>query len=313
MKDKVIYWVGRFQFHEITPELLETYKNLLKQASLVNIVVCLSPLKNTKNNPFDFKTRKNVLRELLANTGNLGGQIYYLNDNKSDTEWSAQLDSLVYSSLMSSYGGSGDIKGHNIDDIIICGRQSTVGSYNGRFKFQAVNEDHIISYEKIVKQAIANPPATKDFRLGVLASLYERFTTAYTCVDIAIFNEDKTKILLGYKNSDKINDKIFYRFVGGFSDVKSKSFEEDARREVYEEVGIEITDIQYVASFIVDDLRYRNEEDKIKTILFSAKYMYGPVKPSDDLDGAKWFDVDKLKKEDIVTTHRPLFERLFNK
>lgn len=295
MNNTIIYWVGRFQFHTLCDEVVDIYKKLSTKGK-TNIVVSLSPLKGTKNNPFNFQTRKSVLTPLVE--GN--GSIYYINNKPSDKQWSKELDRVISTSSNES------------DNIIVVGRQSTVGvAYSGKYKFVPIDEEHIISYQKLVNDTLKSPPINDiKFRLGILFAQQEKYDTAFTCVDVAIFNEDNTKILLGYKNIDKIDDTVFYRFIGGFSDPTTKTFEQDVRREAYEETGVEIGDIKYIASFLVDDWRYREERDKIKTLLFTAKYVFGAIRAGDDIDGLKWFDVRSLTEDMLVPNHRPFLKAL---
>jgi bifunctional NMN adenylyltransferase/nudix hydrolase len=59
-----------------------------------------------------------------------------------------------------------------------------------------------------------------------------------------------------------------------------------------------------------DDWRYRNEISKIKTIFYSAEYIFGMPIAGDDIHELKWFDISVLKKDDLVTTHHGLFDML---
>ncbi len=52
---------------------------------------------------------------------------------------------------------------------------------------------------------------------------------------------------------------------------------EDAKREVQEEAGVEVGNITYLGSTLINDWRYRGEIDKIKTALFVAKYVFGKL------------------------------------
>jgi bifunctional NMN adenylyltransferase/nudix hydrolase len=53
--------------------------------------------------------------------------------------------------------------------------------------------------------------------------------------------------------------------------------------------------MEYVGSRKIDDWRYREEKDKIITILFKTKFLFGKPEGSDDLEEAKWFAVNALK------------------
>lgn len=129
----------------------------------------------------------------------------------------------------------------------------------------------------------------------------------FPTVDVAIIDKTKQNILLGRKPGKRL-----FQFIGGFADVKSVCYEEDACREVREETGISITPPLYVGSAIVDDERYRNKRDKIKTLLFRAVHVHMEPKAKDDIAEVRWFRFDKLKPSDIVKKHRPLLKMLLD-
>ena len=88
-----------------------------------------------------------------------------------------------------------------------------------------------------------------------------------------------------------------------------------------EETHIEIGDLTYVGSHVVDDWRYRRELDKIVTVFFEGVKIFGKPEPDDDISELRWFKVsdgpvyghDDLNETDIVAEHRPLFKMLMEK
>ena len=98
---------------------------------------------------------------------------------------------------------------------------------------------------------------SESFRAGVIYSIYSQYPTVYSTVDIAIFNEDKTEILLGRKA-----DESQLRFIGGFVDPEDQSDEMAARREVFEETCLECHSYKFELSSTIDDWRYRGLPDK---------------------------------------------------
>ena len=128
------------------------------------------------------------------------------------------------------------------------------------------------------------------------------YPTAYQAVDIAVIKGDK--ILLGQKKKDG----ELWRFIGGFSDVDSPSLEEDAIREVIEEASITVVNPRYLGSCLVDDDRYKNSRHCIKTAIFIANYFSGIPVAGDDIDAVKWFDIKKLKREEIIEDHRNVLD-----
>ena len=85
-----------------------------------------------------------------------------------------------------------------------------------------------------------------------------------------------------------------------------------------EEAGAEISITGYIGSFRVDDWRYRSERDKIMTTLFKAKYLFGHLEPSDDVEELRWFDLKDLKEiggiqKLIVEEHQSMMSILLTK
>jgi bifunctional NMN adenylyltransferase/nudix hydrolase len=280
--------IGRFQ----VPELHEGHQELIEHVCSLHdkvvILLGLSPIKATQRNPLDYEARRQMIQEAYPQIN-----VLYVKDMSNDEAWSKQVDERIE-----------DVVTPHQTVVLYGGRDSFIEHYHGRYATQELEAERITSGETIRKEVSAKSVRqSPDFRAGAVWSVFNRFPTVYTCVDVAIFNEDETKILLGRKEHEKA-----WRLIGGFSDPTSPSFEADARREVQEEVGIAITDPQYIGSFAVDDWRYRNEVDGIRTLLFKAKKFSGAVKADDDIAEAKWFDIDTLGLNDVVKNHWPLIE-----
>ena len=107
-------------------------------------------------------------------------------------------------------------------------------------------------------------------------------------------------------------DEKKWRFIGGFSDPRSTSLEADAKREVSEESGVEVDLITYLGSTLIDDWRYRGEQDKIKTALFVAKYIYGKPEGADDIAEVKWVPIGTGLNKDIIEPLHHVLVDMFN-
>lgn len=163
-----------------------------------------------------------------------------------------------------------------------------------------------ISATEIRKSISKKVKSSADFRAGVIWGVSNQYPQAYPTVDMAIFDEKLQKVLLGRKPKE---DK--YRFIGGFAEPSSDSYEDDARREIKEEAGdIEVSDMTYVGSFKIDDWRYKAEKSKIKTILFACKVMFGTPVAGDDICEVKWVDFKGFNVENIVDNHKKLWDAL---
>lgn len=281
--------VGRFQ----VPDLHDVHKALIQHVcdehDKVIIFLGLSPLMVTTENPLDFEARKQMILKEFPDVN-----LHYIKDMHDDDLWSRKLDEQI-----------SDVTTPAQSVVLYGGRDSFMDRYSGKHATRELEQDTFISGSEIRKAVSRRSVrASADFRAGVVWAAYSKFPTTYTCVDIAIFNEDETKILLARKPTEKL-----YRLVGGFSDPESSTFEADARREVHEEAGIEITDPEYLGSFQIDDWRYRSEIDKIKTLLFKAHHMFGAPRADDDVAEVRWFDVANVTDSLIVPQHRVLVKR----
>lgn len=282
--------IGRFQVHELHQGHRDLIQHVCDQHEKVVIVLGLAPLPTSTNNPLDFESRKQMLLSEFPDVN-----VLYTKDQPDDSVWSRKLDEIVE-----------DIKLPGQSAVLYGGRDSFISHYDGKFPTQELVQAEHYSGTAVRKQiARSRTRASADFRAGVIWASTARYPTCYTTVDIGIFHDDG-RILLGRKPNEKL-----YRLIGGFADPRSPDYETDARREVAEEAGIEVGDVTYLGSRVVDDWRYRNEPDCIKTMLFKAKYIHGRPTPGDDIEEVRWFDLRGLRRNyDIVPTHRPLMDML---
>lgn len=288
--------IGRFQVHELHDAHRDLIEYVCERHEKVIIFLGISPLMNSVSNPLDFQARQKMIAAAFPDV-----IVAYIQDTADDSVWSLKLDQQVRSLTTA-----------NQSVVLYGGRDSFLPHYTGDFPTQELMQETFMSGDAVRKSiARSSARATADFRAGVIWASQSRFPTAFTTVDVAIHDgndfSDAARVLLGRKADEKL-----YRFIGGFSDPKSKSFEADAKREVMEEAGIEVGDLSYIGSALVEDWRYRNEPDGIKTMLFRAKYLHGRPTPGDDIEEVKWFGFDDRYPLDseIVPSHRPLMAML---
>lgn len=282
--------VGRFQVHELHQAHHDLINYVCDRHEKVVIFLGLSPLSVSTNNPLDFESRKQML---LLDYPEVN--VLYIKDTNNDEAWSDRLDGMIL-----------DLVTPAQSVVLYGGRDSFIDHYKGRFATQELTQA-VFRSGTVERRSIARSraKASPEFRAGVIWASQARFSTVYTAVDIAILNEDRSRVLLGRKPDERL-----YRFIGGFAEPRSANFEQDAVREVSEEAGVEVGDLHYVGSLNVDDWRYRNEPDCIRSMLFTAKYLHGRPTPGDDIEEVRWFDPCGIRKEEIVPTHRPLMEML---
>jgi len=217
----------------------------------------------------------------------------------SDNIWSNNLNNSIRS-----------VTTPNQKVVLYGGRDSFISHYAGPYPTLELESEQFSGTE-LRKQTSVKAINSPEFRAGVIWAQYNQYPKVFTTVDIAILKFDVEKNILYTLMARKPNEKLI-RFVGGFAEPDSECFELDAKREVMEEVGVEITEPKYLGSFKVQDWRYKNEVDKIKTMFFVSEYVFGSAEAKDDIADCQWIEVKKIKDEDIVSEHRKLFARLLN-
>jgi len=291
--------VGRFQVPHLHDGHLQLISYVMERHQKVIIFLGLSPARVTRSNPLDFESRKQML---LAEFPELN--VLYIKDCPSDEPWSKKLDSQIH-----------DLVGPTTDVLLYGSRESFIAHYTGKYPTQEMEQEIFVSGVEIRNEISGRVRSSPEFREGVIWAAYNQYPRAMPTVDIAIWNEARDSLLLARKPNE-----TEHRFVGGFVQGDG-NFEENARREVAEETHIEIGDLTYVGSHVVDDWRYRRELDKIVTVLFECVSVFGKPTPDDDISELRWFKVadgpiygpDDLKETDIVAEHRPLFKMLMEK
>ena len=281
--------VGRFQVNELHEAHIDLITSVLNKHDRVLLFLGNSTIRNTLNNPLDYRARRTMIADKFPTV-----EIHYINDNPSDTAWTKNLDKLIGEQLLP------------MQTVTLYGsRDSFLKCYSGKHNTCELEATTFISGTEVRRRVCNNYPPTADYRAGMIAATAYRFPTAFQTVDIAVVN-DKGELLLARKPEEKK-----WRFIGGFSDPASVSLEEDAKREVQEEAGVEVGNITYLGSTLINDWRYRGEIDKIKTALFVAKYVFGKPEGADDVAEVKWVSINNLTKNDIVETHHVLID-MFN-
>jgi bifunctional NMN adenylyltransferase/nudix hydrolase len=281
--------VGRFQVHSLHEAHKELILSVFNRHPKVIIILGLSPCKVTLNNPLDFEARKQMILDAFPQAS-----VVYIKDMADDSLWSKKLDEIVK-----------DLIGPNQKAVLYGGRDSFISSYNGKLETCELEPIRFISGTEIRKDISVKTKSSADFRAGAIWATSNQWHHPLTTVDIAICSQDKKRVLLARKPYE-----TKFRFVGGFASNESCSFAADAIREVSEETHLETSSLRYIGSTIIDDWRYRNETNKIKTIFFYTEYLFGVPKPDDDVAELRWFELDKLSNDDIVKEHNVLLEML---
>jgi bifunctional NMN adenylyltransferase/nudix hydrolase len=288
--------IARFQ----TPYLHEGHHQLIsyvkERHNKVVIILGVTNIKASTRNPLDFYTR-----ERMVKAGYPEIIVLPLADNKSDKLWSLSLDNLLRITFPS-------------ENFILYGsRDSFIPYYEGKNPVEEIPQTGDFSGSDLREEICDKVGISDDFRKGIIYAYYNTYPKVYSTVDIALFNETMDAVLLGRRKSEGK-----WRFPGGFTDPSDQNYEAAARRELHEECGnLEAGALKYEMSFRVDDWRYRNEKDKIFTILYSCKHIFGVPQGGDDLDEVSWLALSEfgemLKSGEIVEEHIPHTNHILEK
>lgn len=300
--------IGRFQVHELHEAHIDLINSVLSKHKKTIIFLGVSRVMGSRRNPLDFPTRKAMIEEKF---GNRISAILPIHDNRSDLDWSKEIDKRIKEVFPA-------------DKAILYGsRDSFIPHYKGQFETKELESKVFTSGTEVRKNVSQEIIGSKEFRAGVIYSVYNTYPTVYSAVDVAILKEiikpsiehnylstdDLTisyELLLGKKpNEDK------YRFIGGFVDISDDNDFAACRREAFEETGATVEPYEFVISRQVDDWRYRKETDKkIMTRLYKARFISGPIEPNDDIAEVKWFKLNEIREEEMVYEHIELLNAL---
>jgi bifunctional NMN adenylyltransferase/nudix hydrolase len=294
MKTGVI--IARFQ----TPYLHEGHRQLINQVQSSHnrliILLGVSPITGSRKNPYDYHTREKMIKKDYPEI-----IVLPVSDHPSDRVWSETLDNLLKSVFPSEHF------------CLYGSRDSFIPYYSGRFETVELPEHGDYNATELRKQYADKVFDSNDFRAGILYAYYNQYTKVYPTVDIAMFRNNRTEILLGKK---AVNNK--WRFIGGFSDPEDADYESAAKRELMEDCGeMEVTEMTYETSRKINDWRYRNEADKIITLLFSCDFITGSPAAQDDIIDLNWFklsDLPQMLTDGFISDeHHELFTFIINK
>ena len=279
--------IGRFQVPELTKSHMALIDHVRRECSRTIIILGISPLRSTPQNPLDYEQRVQMINVKYTN---YPVTIAHVADCQDDDEWSHRIDGVIH-----------DLIGCDATVALFGSRDSFIKHYTGIHKTVEMRSDDQGENGSDIREEVRKQSLDNDFfRRGVIWGVSNQYDRVNPTVDVAIIKEQR--ILLGRKPGE---DK--WRFIGGFASGNTP-YEQDARREVMEETGLEIGDITYVGSYPVDDWRVRSEKKcSIMTVLFTAKYVFGPADAKDDIEEVQWFLFEKCTLNSLIPAHREMF------
>lgn len=222
-------------------------------------------------------------------------KVIELQDHPIDNEaWSRELDALI---ATIAPGKSATLYGS---------RNSFLREYTGQMT--RVEVPQMSDASGTAQRASIDIPNTRDVRMGMLKAAKLRYPTCFATTDLAILNQERTKVIL----IGRTRELGKLRFPGGFVDPTDESHESAVLRERREELPtVNVRYLRHIGSCRIDDRRYRGSRDGIMTTFFSATYADGELTAGDDADTAAWVELYNLRNV-LVDSHQPLATMLTN-
>lgn len=116
-------------------------------------------------------------------------------------------------------------------------------------------------------------------------------------VQSVIIKNDKDEYLFVVRSIEP--RKGYLDFPGGFVEV-GENFEQTTRRELKEELGIEVGKLTYLSSH-TDDYLYDGIKYKVIGVTYLAELLKGAeLKPADDVSAIEWHKLDKIPTDRIA-------------
>lgn len=118
-----------------------------------------------------------------------------------------------------------------------------------------------------------------------------------------IIRNSKKQILLGKRSKNSLYYPGYWGLPGGITEY-GESFAEGAKREIREELGVEIKLVKEGKKV------YELISDRVHdvAIAFHAKIIEGIPKPKDETSQIKWFDPSEITKMELAYNHKEILE-----
>ena len=130
----------------------------------------------------------------------------------------------------------------------------------------------------------------------------------YKVVIAAVILNDKNEVLLAKRSMKEDVLPGYWGIPGGKVDIRGNIqdvLEAELKREVLEEVGVKITDLNYLESHL-------HESGKIN-LCFTARISEGVPQPLDETEKVDWFSLFEAKKMQLTPHTLDRIERALSK
>lgn len=286
-------FVGRLQVHEIHDGHHYVINQVVSNHRKTIIFLGCPTFIGSKKNPLDFDTRKKMVEKFYPDS-----IILPIKDQSDNYRWVSEIDKRIR-----------EVYPHG--DVLMYGsRDSFIPHYiNGNGQFQTKELEPLGTFagtniRKMISEEVKN---SVDFRSGIIYHAYNLYPKVIPITNVIPIDNDKILISKNY-------DESKWKFIGGFMTIEDQSNELSAKRIILKEVGNEfISDnYKYIGSSQIQDWRYRGEEDKVISNLFTCRYIGGVISPSSDISELKFIKINEINKEDFMNEHQNLVDIFLN-
>lgn len=270
--------IGRFQIDQLHAGHIACVEEVALRHERMIILIGDRDTPATDTLPLPAYIRQHMLTQQFPNV-----TVIPIMDHESDEAWSKHVDTVVRS-MAGPHGA-----------ILYSGRDGFIPHYKGRYQTVALelNMDDISATD--IRAAIGQNPLlnSREFRAGMIYQMQHLIPRTYEAVDAAMLRmtpENKVEVLLVRKPGAKK-----WRFPGGHVEGTELTIQA-ARREMQEETGLafETTPV-FAGEFLINDWRVRDTTKAFyRTFLYVGWYSWGNAVANDDVEDAKWFNVENL-------------------
>jgi bifunctional NMN adenylyltransferase/nudix hydrolase len=301
-KQNVGVVIGRFQVPELHEAHQQLLQHVIEHSDLLVILVGVSPIDGyAPEYPLTFAQRVEVIRafsvEVIRDFSHEHALILPVMDVPTNNEWSTQLDALL--------------RGLFPTDVITLygGRDSFIPHYTGSLVTACFEPSPAIAVSgSSVRAGLKLELFSDAFMRGQIFALNQQYPKVYPTVDVAHVRGKfaAAEVLLIQRA-----DTGIWCFPGGFVDPTDGTYEQAAKRELSEEVGLlSEAPLEYIGSAYIHDWRYRGSRDKIMTTFFLSLHTSGFAKlKTDEVTEARYVSIQECR-DLVAPAHKPLAKML---
>jgi len=123
----------------------------------------------------------------------------------------------------------------------------------------------------------------------------------------AIITNNKKQVLLSKRKKYGLFYPGYWNLPGGLIEL-NESVEQGLKREVKEEIGVEIKNLKYTGKYYEKVLFKNKKTYQTITLPFHAKISKGTPEPLDETTEVKWFNAKEIKKMKLAYNHKKILE-----